>query len=131
MIPASVMDEIFDVNEAGFWRLIRFEALHEPERVDYFDQFDEIERRLRELQRRERIRNLPPPAPGRLALTDALSKLERVRRAGERRWTARCPVHEDESPSLVVEERRERLGEPHFHCYAGCDWRAVLEVLKR
>jgi hypothetical protein len=130
-LPPAVLEDIFATNEAGFWHLIRFEAEHESERVDYYDQLDELERERRKRERAERVRNLPPPEPGRLTLSDALARLERVRRAGDERWTARCPVHEDRSPSLVVEERRERPGEPHFYCYAGCDWRAVVAELKR
>ena len=82
-------------------------------------------------QRAEGIKSLPPPGRGRLTPAEALERLEGVRRAGEGRWTALCPAHEDSSPSLIVSESDVRPGEPVFHCFAGCDWRLVVETLKR
>jgi hypothetical protein len=128
---AADLEQAFATSEEAGWRLVRLLAEREPDRVDYYTQLDEIERKRRHLERLEWIKSLPPPAPGRLTLARALERLEGVHRAGEGRWTALCPAHEDNSPSLVVEARRERPDEPHFHCYAGCTWRVVMETLKR
>ncbi len=47
-----------------------------------------------------------------------LDRLERVRQAGPDRWVARCPAHDDKSPSLsirVVDDGRILL-----HDFGGC-----------
>ena len=128
---AADLERVFTTSDEAGWRLVKLLAENEPERVEYFTQLGELERERRRLERAERSESLPPPAPGRLTLAAALERLKGVRRAGEGRWTALCPAHEDNSPSLVVEARRERPDEPHFHCYAGCTWRVVMEALKR
>jgi hypothetical protein len=46
-----------------------------------------------------------------------LGRLEGVIRTGEGRWSARCPAHDDRSPSLSVRLDGDRL---LFHCHAGC-----------
>lgn len=55
-----------------------------------------------------------------------LARLERVIPAGPGRWYARCPAHEDRSPSLSIRETGERV---LIHCFAGCDPDAVLKAL--
>lgn len=47
-----------------------------------------------------------------------LSRLEGVRATGEDRWSARCPAHEDRSPSLSVRETGD--GTVLLRCFAGC-----------
>lgn len=47
-----------------------------------------------------------------------LSRLERVRQTGPGRWIARCPAHEDRSPSLSVRELPD--GRVLVHCFGGC-----------
>ena len=42
-------------------------------------------------------------------------------------WVARCPAHDDRNPSLSL---REVDGKVLVHCHAGCDQRAVVDVLK-
>ena len=42
--------------------------------------------------------------------------------------TARCPVHDDRSPSLSVRDGVD--GEPVFNCFAGCDWRDIKDMLR-
>lgn len=42
-------------------------------------------------------------------------------------WVARCPSHEDGSPSLSI---RESGLKTLFHCMAGCDQSAVMAALK-
>jgi hypothetical protein len=53
-----------------------------------------------------------------------LSRLDGVRRTGTGRWLARCPGHEDKSPSLSVREMDD--GRILLHDFAGC---AVEEIL--
>lgn len=42
-------------------------------------------------------------------------------------WIAKCPAHEDRSPSLTVKELPD--GRILMHCFAGCGTDAVLGVL--
>lgn len=51
--------------------------------------------------------------------TDALlSRLDGVRETGPRQWLARCPAHEDRSPSLSIREADD--GTLLLHDFAGC-----------
>lgn len=54
-----------------------------------------------------------------------LTKLEHVRRSGEG-WIARCPAHDDRSPSLSVTERD---GKVLLHCFAHCTVEAVCKAM--
>jgi hypothetical protein len=52
-----------------------------------------------------------------------ISRLEVVKgRNGA--WTARCPAHEDKSPSLAVREGED--GRVLLHCFGGCSTADVL-----
>ena len=42
--------------------------------------------------------------------------------------TARCPAHDDRSPSLSLRDGRD--GRLLAYCHAGCDWRAVADALR-
>ncbi|MEM9625347.1 MAG: toprim domain-containing protein [Pseudomonadota bacterium] len=44
-------------------------------------------------------------------------------------WMARCPAHEDSTPSLSI--RTTDDGRTLVHCFAGCDQGAVIGALKR
>jgi len=55
-----------------------------------------------------------------------LDRLEGVRRNGVG-WMARCPAHEDRSPSLHVKPGEDQP--VVFTCYAGCDPDAILAAL--
>lgn len=46
-----------------------------------------------------------------------LDRLEAVRDNGRGRWMARCPAHDDRSPSLSIRETDDRI---LVHCHAGC-----------
>jgi hypothetical protein len=48
-----------------------------------------------------------------------LGLLKGVRKAGEDRWIARCPYHNDRRPSLAI-TKGERVP-ILLHCFAGCD----------
>jgi hypothetical protein len=54
-----------------------------------------------------------------------LSRLEGVRNTGADRWIARCPAHDDKSPSLSLAVGDN--GTPLLNCFAGCDPLSVLE----
>ena len=113
-----------------FWRWVKFEALHEPDRVDYFEQLDAIERRSRLEEWQQRAADAPSSLPGSLTPEQALTKLVSVRRAGRDSWMAKCPLHEDDTPSLLVRAQPEYLGHVYVHCFAGCDWKAIRDWLK-
>ncbi len=46
-----------------------------------------------------------------------LSSLEGVKPAGDGKWYARCPAHDDKSPSLSIKDTGERV---LIYCFAGC-----------
>ena len=47
-----------------------------------------------------------------------LAKLEGVRKTGTNKWIARCPSHDDKSPSLAIRECDDRT--TLIHCFAQC-----------
>lgn len=58
---------------------------------------------------------------------DFLARLEGVRRTGQGRWIAKCPSHEDRSPSLSVRECDD--GRTLLCCFAGCEAGEVAGAL--
>jgi hypothetical protein len=54
-----------------------------------------------------------------------LSKLEKVRQNVPERWMARCPAHDDRTPSLSIGVSKQD-GRVLFQCFAGC---APLDIL--
>ena len=52
-----------------------------------------------------------------------LDRLSGVRPTGPGRWIARCPAHEDRSPSLSIRDIDDRV---LVHCFAGCGVGDVL-----
>lgn len=56
-----------------------------------------------------------------------LRRLQKVRKTGERQWTACCPAHEDRDPSLSVGEGAD--GRVLLTCHAGCDYEAIVAAL--
>jgi hypothetical protein len=60
-------------------------------------------------------------------LDSVLARLERVRHGGTG-YIARCPAHEDRSPSLSIREGDG--GRILLHCFAGCSFEAVCAALK-
>lgn len=56
-----------------------------------------------------------------------LSRLDGVRRTGTGRWLARCPAHEDKSPSLSIRELDD--GRILLHDFAGCEVEHVLGTI--
>lgn len=51
-----------------------------------------------------------------------------ARRTGTGRWLARCPAHDDHSPSLSISEGRD--GRVLVRCWAGCCLDEILNPLK-
>jgi hypothetical protein len=56
-----------------------------------------------------------------------LSKLEKVKRTGNGRHTARCPAHDDKGPSLAIRELDD--GRVLIHCFSGCDVHSILAAV--
>jgi hypothetical protein len=56
-----------------------------------------------------------------------LSRLDKVRRTGAGRWIARCPAHDDRTPSLSIRELDD--GRVLLHCFAGCSAADVLSAV--
>lgn len=54
-----------------------------------------------------------------------LSRLQKVRGRAPS-WTARCPAHEDASPSLSI---REDGGKIVMHCFGGCDIHSIVSAV--
>lgn len=57
-----------------------------------------------------------------------LERLDMVRKTGSNKWIARCPAHQDGTPSLSVTEvsNGERV---LIHCHAGCGALDILESI--
>jgi 5S rRNA maturation endonuclease (ribonuclease M5) len=61
-----------------------------------------------------------------MTLEAVLARLKSVRRNGSG-WQARCPAHEDRTPSLSISEREGKI---LVHCHASCSQEAVCAALK-
>lgn len=59
--------------------------------------------------------------------SDLLSRLSAVRPSGKHKWMARCPAHQDVSPSLSIAETDD--GKVLVHCFAGCPVDDVLAAV--
>lgn len=60
-------------------------------------------------------------------IDDLLSRLDKVRKTGPGRWNARCPAHDDKSPSLTLRELAD--GRILIHCFTGCSPADVLAAV--
>jgi hypothetical protein len=58
-------------------------------------------------------------------MIDLLARLRNARPT-PKGWTARCPAHEDRHNSLSIAHRNGRW---LLKCYAGCEWRAIVDAL--
>jgi hypothetical protein len=56
-----------------------------------------------------------------------LAGLEKVKRSGSGKWIARCPAHDDGTPSLSIRETDD--GRVLLHCFGGCPNDAVIGAL--
>ena len=61
------------------------------------------------------------------AAAKILDRLDKVKSTGPGRWLAKCPAHEDRSPSLSIRELDD--GRVLLHCFAGCEIGDVLDAL--
>lgn len=57
-----------------------------------------------------------------------LERLEMVRKTGSNKWIARCPAHEDGTPSLSVTEVNNG-NRVLIHCHGGCGALDILESI--
>ena len=55
---------------------------------------------------------------------ELVNRLTFVRSAGAGKWLARCPSHDDKSPSLSIQQLDD--GRVLVHCHAGC---GALDIL--
>lgn len=60
-------------------------------------------------------------------ISKVLSRLDGVRQTAADRWVARCPAHDDSSPSLAIRELPN--GELLIHDFAGCSTERVLDAI--
>jgi len=56
-----------------------------------------------------------------------INGLEGVKVSGNGRWIAKCPAHDDRSPSLSI--RAVDDGRILIHCFAGCSVQDVLQAV--
>lgn len=61
------------------------------------------------------------------AASKVIDQLAGVKQTSAGRWMARCPAHEDRSPSFSVREMDD--GRVLLHCFAGCANEEILAVL--
>jgi hypothetical protein len=61
-----------------------------------------------------------------MSATKLLDRLDRVKHTAPGRWLARCPAHDDGSPSLSI---RENDGKLLIYCFAGCGAADVMEAV--
>jgi hypothetical protein len=62
-----------------------------------------------------------------MAAENLLLRLDGVRSTGPRRWIAKCPAHDDRSPSLSIRELDD--DRVLIHDFGGCDVGEVLAAL--
>lgn len=58
---------------------------------------------------------------------ESLADTLKARPTGRLKWVARCPAHEDRSPSLSITEGRD--GRVLVHCFGGCRPEAILKAV--
>lgn len=56
-----------------------------------------------------------------------IHSLDGVRETGQDRWIAKCPAHEDKTPSLAIREVDDRV---LIHCFAGCSVYEIVSALE-
>lgn len=60
-------------------------------------------------------------------LDRVLPRLDKARRTGPASWSARCPAHDDRSPSLSLKETDD--GRILLHCFGGCEVASIVAAL--
>ncbi len=56
-----------------------------------------------------------------------LDGLDGIRETGHGKYVARCPAHDDRSPSLAIKDCDD--GRVLVHCFAGCETEDVLSAI--
>ncbi len=62
-----------------------------------------------------------------MSIETLLSRVDGVRETGQGKYIARCPAHEDKSPSLAIKECSD--GRILIHDFAGCETEDVLAAV--
>jgi hypothetical protein len=57
-------------------------------------------------------------------VNQVLDRLKDVKPAGDHKWTAICPAHDDHHPSLSISEGAG--GRVLLNCFAGCETEASV-----
>ena len=61
------------------------------------------------------------------ALADKIiTRLDGVKNTGQDRWIAKCPAHDDKSPSLAIREVDDRI---LLHDFAGCSTYEIVSAM--
>ncbi len=62
-----------------------------------------------------------------MSIETLISRLDSVKETGHGKYVARCPAHDDKSPSLSVTEKDD--GVILIRCWAGCETEDVLTAI--
>lgn len=62
-----------------------------------------------------------------MTINDVLPKLQKVKSTKRGHWIARCPAHDDRSPSLSISEASN--GKVLVHCFTGCTYESIISAL--
>lgn len=62
-----------------------------------------------------------------MTIETLISRLDGVKETGQGKYVARCPAHEDRSPSLAITETND--SKILVHCFAGCETEDVLAAV--
>ena len=62
-----------------------------------------------------------------MSIETLISRLDGVKETGHGKYIARCPAHDDRSPSLAVKDGDG--GRVILHCFAGCETEDVLNAI--
>ncbi len=62
-----------------------------------------------------------------MSIETLINRLDGIKETGHGKYVARCPAHEDRSPSLAIKEGDD--GRVLIHCFAGCETEDVLSAL--
>lgn len=59
-------------------------------------------------------------------IDQVLNPLQGVKQTGPNKWLARCPAHDDRSPSLAIRVVDDRI---LIHCFSGCSVEQVVQFM--
>ena len=62
-----------------------------------------------------------------MSIENLLSRLDGIKETGRGKYVAKCPAHDDRSPSLAITEKGD--GRILLHDFAGCETEDVLEAI--